>query len=162
MPLVKCRTLFNEEKYVPAESLLQRPSVYGLVIHDQQILVAKTSYTKRYVLPGGGVQKGEALDLALIREIREETGIVVQVGPFLHFETDLFYYDPLELAIHGFLFFYRCYPLSIELELPDYPPEEGLERPMWIKISSLQAEQFQSQGETIMRLVSGLLSQAEV
>lgn len=82
MPLVKCRTLFNEVKWVPHETMIQRPSVYGLVIYNQQLLVAKAHYTQKYVLPGGGIEKGEAIHAALIREIREETGIEVEVGVF--------------------------------------------------------------------------------
>ena len=158
MSLVKCRTLFNEEKYVPSESMIQRPSVYGFIIHKQQLLVAKAQYTKRYVLPGGGIEKGEAIDAALKREIREETGIGVEIKEFLHFETDFFYYDPLELAIHGFLFFYHCIPLSIELNPPDYPPDEGLELPMWVDIANLQTDKFQTHGETTMKLLVSLTS----
>jgi 8-oxo-dGTP pyrophosphatase MutT (NUDIX family) len=157
MSLTKCRTLFNGEKYVPSDTMIQRPSVYGFVIHDHQLLVAKAEYTKRYVLPGGGIHKGEAIQGALVREIREETNIEVTVGEFLHFETDFFYYDPLELAIHGFLFFYRCFPLSIELNIPDYPPDEGLEMPMWVDIAHLQADQFQTHGEITMKLVMQLI-----
>jgi 8-oxo-dGTP pyrophosphatase MutT (NUDIX family) len=154
MPLVKCRTLFNKVKWVPHETMIQRPSVYGLVIHNQQLLVAKAHDTQKYVLPGGGIEKGEAIHAALIREIREETGIEVEVEDFLHFETDFFYYDPLDLAIHGFLFFYRCFPRSIELNTPDYPPDEGLEMPLWVEIASLEEDAFQTHGETIMKMLS--------
>jgi len=157
MSLVKCRTLFNEEKYVPSESMIQRPSVYGFIIHNRQLLVAKAQYTQRYVLPGGGIEKGEAIHSALLREIREETSIEVEVKEFLHFETDFFYYDPLELAIHGFLFFYRCTPLSIELITPEYPSDEGLELPLWVSIDNLSAEAFQTHGDLTMTLLTRLM-----
>lgn len=153
MPLVKCRTLFNQEKLVPADSMIQRPSVYGLIVHNRQLLVAKAQHTQRYVLPGGGIDKGESIEDALKREIREETGIEVQVGAFLHFQTDFFYYDPMELAIHGFMFYYHCIPLTTELITPDYPPDEGLEMPLWVDIASLQAESFQSHGDITMNLL---------
>ncbi len=107
MTLVKCRTLFNETRFVPADSLIQRPSVYGIVLHERRVLVAQARSTRKYVLPGGGIEKGEPVEAALRREVWEETGVEVEVGEFLHFETDLFYYDPLDLALHGFLFFYR-------------------------------------------------------
>lgn len=158
MSLVKCRTLFNEEKYVPAESMIQRPSVYGFVIHNRQLLVAKGQYTKRYVLPGGGINKGENIQSALMREIREETGIDVEVGKFLHFETDFFYYNPLELAMHGFLFFYHCKPRSFQLSDLGHEPDEGLEMPLWVDIADLQAEEFQSHGEMTMKILMELTS----
>ena len=53
MALVKCRTFFNQEKWIPAESLVQRPSVYGLIIQKAQLLVVQVQHTQRYVLPGG-------------------------------------------------------------------------------------------------------------
>ena len=158
MPLVKCRTLFNDARYVNAEDLIHRPSVYGFVIHENTLLVARASYTKRLVLPGGGVEKGEANDVALKREILEETGIRVEVREFLHFETDFFYYDPLDLAFHGYLFFYRCEPLTTELGMPDYPPEEGLDIPLWVDISTLSEQAFQTHGQTTMQLLEQLLT----
>jgi 8-oxo-dGTP pyrophosphatase MutT (NUDIX family) len=152
--LIPCRTLYNETKSVPAESLIQRPSVYGVVIHEGKLLVAQAEHTQRYVLPGGGIEKGEAIEAALIREVREETSLEIEVGEFLHFETDLFYYDPLDLAFHGFLFFYRCKALTVDLHTPDYEPDEGLVMPLWVDIQELRADSFQSHGELFMRLIS--------
>lgn len=156
MTLIKCRTLYNETKFVPADSLIQRPSVYGLILHQHQILVARTSHTQKLVLPGGGIHKGEETTTALKREVMEETGIDIEVDKFLHFETDFFYYDPLDLAIHGFLFFYRCTPLSTVLGKPDYPVEEDLDFPLWVDINTLNEDSFQSHGKMTLDLISRL------
>ena len=153
---VKCRTLFNAEKFVAAETLIQRPSVYGLIVHDKKLLVVRATYTQRYVLPGGGIEKGEAMDVALIREVHEETGIPVTVGEFLHFQTDFFYYDPLDLAFHGFLFFFRCEPLSTQIGATHFTPDEGLEEPVWVDIDALTEQAFQGHGALIMALAQKL------
>lgn len=154
MDYVECRTLFNQTKRVPADTLIQRPSVYGVVLDAGRLLVAKARSTHKYVLPGGGIERGEAVEAALKREIWEETGITVEIGTFLHFHTDLFYYDPLDLALHGFLFYYRCTPLTTVLDPPPYPPEEDVERPLWVDVASLSAADFQAHGETFMRLIA--------
>ena len=157
MPLIECRTLFNQTKFVPAESLIQRPSVYGIILHEHQILLGKARSTQKYVLPGGGIEKGEAMDAALKREVWEETGVEVEVGEFLHFQTDLFYYDPLDLAFHGFLFFYQCKALTTALNPPEYPPEEDLDFPLWADIEQLQVDSFQGHGEMTLELIARCL-----
>jgi len=154
MSLVECRTLYNESKLVPVETLIQRPSVYGIILHENQILLGKAHSTQKYVLPGGGIEKGEAMDVALKREVWEETGIQVEVGEFLHFETDLFYYDPLDLAFHGFLFFYQCRPIITTLNPPAYPPEEDLDYPVWVDLAELSVDSFQGHGEITLELIA--------
>lgn len=158
MTLIKCRTLYNEEKLVPADTMVQRPSVYGIILHDAKILLAKTAHTSKYVLPGGGIHKGEDVQAALIREVKEETGIEVSGGEFLHFETDFFYYDPLDVAIHGFLFYYRCEPLTFEIPSLDLPSDEDLVSASWVEVHRLTGASFQTHGETTMDLLRRCLS----
>jgi len=157
MALIKCRTVYNQTKYVPAETLIQRPSVYGVVLHERRILLGKARSTQKYVLPGGGIEKGEPVDAALKREVWEETGVEVEVGAFLHFETDLFYYDPFDLALHGFLFFYACKPITTALNPPEYPPEEDLMFPLWAEIEQLKVDDFQAHGDLYLRLIAQCL-----
>ena len=52
--------------------------VGGLVVREQEILVVRMTYGPsqgRYMIPGGLVDPGETADDAVIREVREETGI---------------------------------------------------------------------------------------
>lgn len=59
-----------------------RPNVHGaktVVIDDQRrVLLIRHSYSKQhlFMLPGGGVGRGEDPILAAAREVREETGIL--------------------------------------------------------------------------------------
>lgn len=60
--------------------------VTGIVIEDGQILLLDqdTEAARSWSLPGGKVEPGETLEQALVREMREETGVEVEVGRLLY------------------------------------------------------------------------------
>lgn len=60
--------------------------VTGILIEDEQILVVKQklSESRDWSLPGGRLERGETLEQALKREIKEETGLMVEVGKLLY------------------------------------------------------------------------------
>ncbi len=54
------------------------------VLDDQgQVMLVQHTYSPGWILPGGGVEKGETLAAAALREIREEAGIIGE-APVLH------------------------------------------------------------------------------
>src|SRR5262249_31159555 len=50
------------------------------VWHDGKLLLVRDSYRRMWSLPGGGIGSGEAPADAAVRELREETGVVVEPG----------------------------------------------------------------------------------
>ncbi len=62
---------------------VDRPSVGvgAVLIHEDKVLLIKRGKEPlrgRWVVPGGTVEVGETLEQALVREVREETGVVVR------------------------------------------------------------------------------------
>lgn len=49
-----------------------------------EVLLVRHGYSPGWLLPGGGVERGEALAQSAIREVREEAGIVAEEDPVLH------------------------------------------------------------------------------
>jgi mutator protein MutT len=72
----------------------QRIAAYGLCLNDEgHILLARAAPSLtlrgRWFLPGGGVDHGEAPAEALRREMQEEAGLTVVVGPLLDVVSDV-------------------------------------------------------------------------
>lgn len=50
----------------------------GIVVKGSQILISHEVNTNYYLIPGGGLENGETLEMCCIREVREETGYIVK------------------------------------------------------------------------------------
>lgn len=61
-----------------------RPSARGIIIKDNKILLSYEKNTNVYMSPGGGLEEGETLAECCARELKEETGYIVNViSPFI-------------------------------------------------------------------------------
>ena len=53
----------------------------ALVVRDGKVLLVRHSYVRGWLLPGGGVGRGEPPAEAILRELREEIGLVRSSPP---------------------------------------------------------------------------------
>ena len=65
------------QNYDPEWPRFIRPSVRGIIIKDGKIALVHTVKFDYYRCPGGGIEAGETKEEALIREVKEESGLVV-------------------------------------------------------------------------------------
>lgn len=74
------RELFTIDKknYDKNGTVGKRPSVRGIIIKDGAIAMMHSMKYDYYKLPGGGIEAGETYEDTLIREVREESGLVVK------------------------------------------------------------------------------------
>ena len=153
MEEIECISVYGYKKLISKDRLVFRPSVYAVIIHDGKTLLVHTRSSGKYYLPGGGINLGERVEEAVQREVAEETGVEIEVERFVHFHEDFFYYDPLDEAYHSFLFYYICRPKTLDIADDDNVDDEEAEKPRWIDIEGLQAEDFQNHGEIILKLL---------
>lgn len=73
------RELFvlDKKNYDPNGTVGRRPSVRGIIVRNGKIAMMHSLKYDYYKLPGGGMEPGESLEQTLIREVREESGLVV-------------------------------------------------------------------------------------
>lgn len=74
------RKLFEMDKknYIEGGTVCRRPSVRGIIIKDGKIAMMHSQRYDYYKLPGGGIEGNETCEETLVREIREEAGLVVK------------------------------------------------------------------------------------
>ena len=74
------RELFviDRKNYNPNGSVGKRPSVRGIIFRDGKIAMMHSVKYNYYKLPGGGIEPGETMEETLVREVREESGLLVK------------------------------------------------------------------------------------
>lgn len=78
--------------------------VAGIAVHLHRILLHTTLQDDFWNLPGGRVEFQESTDQALIREIREELGIDIQLDKLLYVNEDFFEYARMKYHEIGFYY----------------------------------------------------------
>ena len=154
---IECTNLYEGKKLIAKDKLIFRPAAYAVVIDKGNVLLLETKHTGKYWFPGGAVELGETLEESMKRELKEETGIEIEVEKFLKVNEIFFYYDPLDEAYHNFSFFYLCKPKTTTLMADDLvDPEEESIKPRWISLKDLTEDQMQVGSKEIFQLLSQL------
>lgn len=121
-----------------------RTSARAIVIKDDKLLVMfRNKFGKKYVtLPGGAVEISEQPDHAAVREVQEETSIVVEKPRLVFVDHADFYGDQL---------IYRCDYVSGEPKLSPNTHEAAINKlgknlyePGWLPLTQLSEVPFLS------------------
>ncbi len=124
-----------------------RSSVAAVIIHKENLLVVKKRDEKGifYSFPSGGQEAGETLAQAGQREVLEEVGCAVQVGPLLWVREYIGKYHEnadLEGDVHVVCHLFHCtiseFSHPFQGSAPD-PTQEGIE---WLPLGQLATCRF--------------------
>ena len=127
--------------------VLPRQAARAICLDGERILLLYTERYHDYSIPGGGIDEGEEVIAAMIRELEEETGAqgIRNVQPFgVYEEFRPFYKDDFDVMhMHSY-----CYTCEVEPELgatslESYEISNGM-RPVWINIHEAIAHNEQT------------------
>jgi 8-oxo-dGTP diphosphatase len=93
--------------------------VGAVIVRDRQVLIVKRKYDPlagQWSLPGGGVELGETLEASIAREMLEETGLVIEVGPVIEVFDRITRDENGDVRYHFVLVDYLCWPIGGELQ----------------------------------------------
>lgn len=63
--------------YIETGTIGFRPSVRAIIIRGNNLAMVYSEKLKHYLFAGGGIDEGETMEEALVREVREELGLEV-------------------------------------------------------------------------------------
>jgi mutator protein MutT len=112
-----------------------RPYVgVGAVIVDEgRVVLIKRRFEPlagEWSLPGGNLEVGETLEAAVAREMAEETGLVVEVGPVIEVFDRIVRDAEGRVRFHFVLVDYLCWPVGGSLRAASDVSEAALVDPL--------------------------------
>lgn len=123
---MKVLAVFDAKDYQDTVAVNEKYTVRGIIMRDGK-LAMQCSKEGEYKIPGGGREKGETFLQALIREVHEETGLLVQeesiqeLGEIQELRRDIF--DERKKYICHSMFFYCRVDKDRQDEIKPTPSE---------------------------------------
>ncbi|HKH70306.1 MAG TPA: NUDIX hydrolase [Vicinamibacterales bacterium] len=104
----------------------------GIIVHEGRVVLVKRRFEPlagQWSIPGGAVETGETLEACLIREMAEETGFLVEVGPVVEVLDRIIHDEGGRVLYHFVLIDYLCWPVGGELRAGSDVAEAVLAEP---------------------------------
>lgn len=114
-PAVVAAVPLPPRKYPPRPVV----GVGAVILHDDRVVLIRRKYEPlagQWSLPGGTLELGESLEAGVAREISEETGLDVEVGPVVEVFDRILLDAGGRVQYHFVLVDYLCRPIGGQLQ----------------------------------------------
>lgn len=127
--------------------IVRRRAARALLIAGGEVLLIKACDPARpergvwWLTPGGGVEDGESLEAAVVREVLEETGLAVaadDVGPVVATRESEFDFDQRHYHQTDFFFAVEVNRFTPNIEGWDLTEQRALLEPRWWGVDDLE------------------------
>lgn len=139
---VVCRDIKGNKFKFPAKKLKWRPSVYGVIVENNKVLLSKQ--WDGYDFPGGGIDLGETIEEALRREVWEETGVKIKIIDVIYSIEDFHKMHSTGRCVHSILVYYLCKKIGGKLSTANFDEHEKkyADMPEWIDLKKAKKIKF--------------------
>lgn len=100
----------------------------------------------RWSIPGGTLEVGESLEEGVARELAEETGLLVRVGPLVEVFDRILRDEDGRVKYHFVLVDYLCLPVGGRLEAGDDVSEAE-----WVRLDGLEPYELTQKATEVLR-----------
>ena len=130
--------VFNKKYFVNPDDLNLSIHLYGIAIKDNKILISPQY--DGFDFPGGTSKKGETHIETLIREVKEETGYLVEPVEILNMYTSFFHHNKKNKDYQSYLIYYFVNVIDgkISNEGFDEDEKEYAKQAKWVDIDYLK------------------------
>lgn len=118
-----------------------RIAARAVIVHEDRLLLVNAyadANSTLWCAPGGGVEKGRSIPDNLIREVHEETGLTITVGPPCLVNE---FHDP-KTGFHQIEIFFRCKVIDGQLDPNWQDPERIVDRRRWVTRDEMAGLRF--------------------
>ena len=134
--------VLDEKNYTADMPVFEKTGVRAIIEKDGLFAMQKSSRGE-YKIPGGGVDDGETLEEALLREVQEEVGLQVipesmeELGEILEMRRDIFNKE-LKYIAHSLHYLCKVKDERVETSMTESEKRKGFHL-SWVDIDTIIA-----------------------
>lgn len=133
--------------------------VGGVIVRDRQVVLIKRKYEPlagQWSLPGGTLELGESIEAGVAREMLEETGLDVDVGPVVEVFDRILLDSASRVQYHFVLVDYLCRPIGGALRAGS-----DVDDAVWAEVGDLSRYHITAKATAIVHRAMAMEADAE-